>query len=36
VRALLQTTLQLKCPKLVERGLALAKSAKGGGLVPPI
>lgn len=29
VRALLQTTLQLKCPKLVERGLALAKSAKG-------
>jgi len=21
--------LQLKCPKLVERGLALAKSAKG-------
>ena len=29
VRALLQTTLQQKCPHLVERGLALAKSAQG-------
>ena len=28
VRALLQTTLRQKCPKLVERGLALASSAK--------
>jgi len=27
VRALLQTTLRQKCPKLVERGLELAKSA---------
>ena len=27
VRALLQTTLRQKCPKLVERGRALAKSA---------
>ena len=27
VRALLQTTLSQKCPKLVERGLALARSA---------
>ena len=29
VRALLQTTLRQQCPHLVERGLALAKSAKG-------
>jgi MerR family transcriptional regulator, redox-sensitive transcriptional activator SoxR len=28
VRALLQTTLRQKCPKLVERGLELAKSAQ--------
>lgn len=28
VRALLQTTLRQKCPKLVERGLALAQSAR--------
>jgi MerR family transcriptional regulator, redox-sensitive transcriptional activator SoxR len=28
VRALLQTTLGQKCPKLVERGLELAKSAR--------
>ena len=28
VRALLQTTLRQKCPKLVERGLELAKSTK--------
>ena len=28
VRALLQTTLRQECPKLVERGLELAKSAK--------
>lgn len=34
VRALLQATLQLKCPKLVERGLALANSAKGVGCGP--
>jgi MerR family transcriptional regulator, redox-sensitive transcriptional activator SoxR len=31
VRALLQTTLRQKCPKLVERGLALASSAKASG-----
>jgi len=31
VRALLQTTLRQKCPKLVERGLELAKSAKNHG-----
>ena len=31
VRALLQATLQQQCPKLVERGLALAKSAQGSG-----
>jgi DNA-binding transcriptional MerR regulator len=31
VRALLQTTLRQKCPKLVERGLALARSAKALG-----
>jgi MerR family redox-sensitive transcriptional activator SoxR len=29
VRALLQATLRQRCPRLVERGLALAKSAKG-------
>ena len=29
VRALLQTTLGQQCPKLVERGLALAKTAQG-------
>ena len=29
VRALLQKTLQQKCPKLVERGLALAHAAQG-------
>ena len=29
VRALLQETLRQECPHLVERGLALAKSAKG-------
>ena len=29
VRALLQTTLRQPCPKLVERGLELAKLAKG-------
>jgi hypothetical protein len=28
VRALLQATLQQKCPKLVERGLALARTAQ--------
>ena len=28
VRALLQTTLRQKCPKLVERGLELAESAQ--------
>ena len=31
VRALLQSTLQQKCPKLVERGLALARSANRAG-----
>jgi MerR family transcriptional regulator, redox-sensitive transcriptional activator SoxR len=31
VRALLQTTLDQKCPKLVERGLKLAKSASSYG-----
>jgi DNA-binding transcriptional MerR regulator len=31
VRALLQTTLSQKCPKLVERGLQLAESAKASG-----
>src|SRR5215831_20712493 len=31
VRALLQTTLRQECPKLVERGLALASSAKASG-----
>ncbi len=31
VRALLQTTLGQKCPRLVERGLELAKSARGDG-----
>jgi MerR family redox-sensitive transcriptional activator SoxR len=38
VRALLQTTLRQECPKLVERGLALARSAKalgGRGVRPP-
>jgi DNA-binding transcriptional MerR regulator len=31
VRALLQTTLRQKCPKLVERGLELARSARSLG-----
>jgi DNA-binding transcriptional MerR regulator len=31
VRALLQTTLQQECPKLVERGLELARAAKSVG-----
>src|SRR5215813_10932394 len=31
VRALLQATLDQKCPKLVERGLELARSATGYG-----
>lgn len=38
VRALLQSTLRQKCPKLVERGLALASSAtasRGGRSRPP-